>query len=269
MRDRHADLADLAARQLVVGVVAGLRRQVEGDREARLPLREVAPVQLVRLLGGRMARIRPHHPRTVGLRQAVGGPGVVAHAPDCKVRIRGRSRKSVSARADRRPLPGARAGHRLLARRRRARRSGPGVVGREPARGARPDFRPRALLLTHIHLDHAGATGALVARWPDLEVYVHERGAPHVIDPSKLLASAGRLYGEESMRRAVGRGAAGAAGARARAERGRGARARRHGGASASPTRPATPRTTSPTCTRSRPRVRRRRRGRADPAAPT
>jgi glyoxylase-like metal-dependent hydrolase (beta-lactamase superfamily II) len=62
------------------------------------------------------------------------------------------------------------------------------------------DFRPRALLLTHIHLDHAGATGALVRRWPDLDVYVHERGAPHVIDPSKLLASAGRLYGEDNMR---------------------------------------------------------------------
>jgi glyoxylase-like metal-dependent hydrolase (beta-lactamase superfamily II) len=66
---------------------------------------------------------------------------------------------------------------------------------------ALPDgFRPRALLLTHIHLDHAGATGALVRRWPELDVYVHERGAPHVIDPSKLLASAGRLYGEENMR---------------------------------------------------------------------
>jgi glyoxylase-like metal-dependent hydrolase (beta-lactamase superfamily II) len=56
--------------------------------------------------------------------------------------------------------------------------------------------RPRAVLLTHIHLDHAAATGALVERWPDLEVYVHERGAPHLIDPSKLLASAERLYGE-------------------------------------------------------------------------
>ena len=58
------------------------------------------------------------------------------------------------------------------------------------------DERPRALLLTHIHLDHAAATGALVRRWPDLEVYVHERGAPHLIDPSKLLASAERLYGD-------------------------------------------------------------------------
>jgi glyoxylase-like metal-dependent hydrolase (beta-lactamase superfamily II) len=56
--------------------------------------------------------------------------------------------------------------------------------------------QPRALLLTHIHLDHAAATGALVRRWPRLEVYVHERGAPHLIDPSKLLASAERLYGD-------------------------------------------------------------------------
>ncbi len=59
------------------------------------------------------------------------------------------------------------------------------------------DERPRALLLTHIHLDHAAATGALVRRWPGLEVYVHERGAPHLVDPSRLLASAERLYGDQ------------------------------------------------------------------------
>jgi glyoxylase-like metal-dependent hydrolase (beta-lactamase superfamily II) len=58
------------------------------------------------------------------------------------------------------------------------------------------DEQPRAILLTHIHLDHAAATGALVRRWPELEVYVHERGAPHLIDPSRLLASAERLYGD-------------------------------------------------------------------------
>jgi glyoxylase-like metal-dependent hydrolase (beta-lactamase superfamily II) len=58
-------------------------------------------------------------------------------------------------------------------------------------------WRPRALLLTHIHLDHAGASGSLVARWPELEVYVHERGAPHLVDPSRLLESAQRLYGED------------------------------------------------------------------------
>ena len=59
---------------------------------------------------------------------------------------------------------------------------------------------PRGLLLTHIHLDHAGATGVLCRRYPNLEVYVHERGAPHLIDPSKLLVSAARLYGDDMER---------------------------------------------------------------------
>jgi glyoxylase-like metal-dependent hydrolase (beta-lactamase superfamily II) len=51
-----------------------------------------------------------------------------------------------------------------------------------------------ALLLTHIHLDHAGAAGPLVRENPRLRVYVHERGAPHMADPSKLIASAALLY---------------------------------------------------------------------------
>jgi glyoxylase-like metal-dependent hydrolase (beta-lactamase superfamily II) len=51
------------------------------------------------------------------------------------------------------------------------------------------------ILLTHIHLDHAGATGTLVRRNPQIEVFVHERGAPHIVNPVRLLASAGRLYG--------------------------------------------------------------------------
>ncbi len=55
----------------------------------------------------------------------------------------------------------------------------------------------RALLLTHIHLDHAGATGTLVKENAALQVYVHERGAPHMAEPQKLLESAGRLYGAE------------------------------------------------------------------------
>ena len=55
----------------------------------------------------------------------------------------------------------------------------------------------RTLLLTHIHLDHAGATGTIVERVPGVRVYVHERGAPHMIDPAKLLASATRLYGDQ------------------------------------------------------------------------
>ncbi len=57
-----------------------------------------------------------------------------------------------------------------------------------------------AILLTHIHLDHAGGTGALVRENPRLAVYVHKNGAPHVIDPSKLLASAQRLWPNELQR---------------------------------------------------------------------
>lgn len=53
-----------------------------------------------------------------------------------------------------------------------------------------------AVLLTHIHLDHAGATGTLATRRPGLKVFVHERGARHLADPTKLLASATQLYGD-------------------------------------------------------------------------
>jgi glyoxylase-like metal-dependent hydrolase (beta-lactamase superfamily II) len=59
------------------------------------------------------------------------------------------------------------------------------------------DEQPRALLLTHIHFDHAGAAGALVREWPDLEVWVHERGARHLANPERLVASAKRLYGDD------------------------------------------------------------------------
>ena len=62
------------------------------------------------------------------------------------------------------------------------------------------DREPRALALTHIHLDHAGAAGSLARRFPGLEVWVHERGARHLADPSRLLASATRLYGAEMER---------------------------------------------------------------------
>lgn len=55
----------------------------------------------------------------------------------------------------------------------------------------------RAILLTHIHLDHAGATGTLVREYPHLRVYVHAVGAPHMADPGKLIASATRLYGDQ------------------------------------------------------------------------
>jgi glyoxylase-like metal-dependent hydrolase (beta-lactamase superfamily II) len=55
----------------------------------------------------------------------------------------------------------------------------------------------RAILLTHIHLDHAGATGTLVHQNPGLRVYVHEKGAPHLVAPERLIASATRLWGDE------------------------------------------------------------------------
>jgi glyoxylase-like metal-dependent hydrolase (beta-lactamase superfamily II) len=63
--------------------------------------------------------------------------------------------------------------------------------------GALDGIEPRGLLLTHIHLDHAGGTGVLVRRNPGLKVYVHERGARHLVDPSRLLRSAGMLYGDK------------------------------------------------------------------------
>lgn len=56
------------------------------------------------------------------------------------------------------------------------------------------------LLVTHIHLDHAGAAGSLLRRLPRARLYVHPVGAPHLVDPSKLLASAGRIYGDAMQR---------------------------------------------------------------------
>lgn len=63
------------------------------------------------------------------------------------------------------------------------------------ARGV-PLQRVRHLIVTHIHLDHAGALGWLLQRLPNATAYVHPVGAPHLVDPSRLIASASRLYGE-------------------------------------------------------------------------
>jgi glyoxylase-like metal-dependent hydrolase (beta-lactamase superfamily II) len=52
------------------------------------------------------------------------------------------------------------------------------------------------LIATHIHLDHAGAMGSLIQQMPRAKVLVHSNGAPHLIDPSKVVASATRIYGE-------------------------------------------------------------------------
>lgn len=55
----------------------------------------------------------------------------------------------------------------------------------------------RQILVTHIHLDHSGGVGSILSRFPHIEVVVHQRGAPHLADPSKLMASAGRLYQQD------------------------------------------------------------------------
>jgi glyoxylase-like metal-dependent hydrolase (beta-lactamase superfamily II) len=55
----------------------------------------------------------------------------------------------------------------------------------------------KQLLLSHIHLDHAGAAGALAREHPGLQVHVSEIGAPHLVDPSRLERSARRLYGDD------------------------------------------------------------------------
>jgi glyoxylase-like metal-dependent hydrolase (beta-lactamase superfamily II) len=52
------------------------------------------------------------------------------------------------------------------------------------------------ILLTHIHLDHAGATGTLLQHMPRAQVYVHSKGAAHLLDPSRLVASSQRIYGD-------------------------------------------------------------------------
>lgn len=55
---------------------------------------------------------------------------------------------------------------------------------------------PQAILLTHIHFDHAGATGRLVEKFPDVEVWVHEAGSRHMVDPERLVSSARQVFGE-------------------------------------------------------------------------
>jgi glyoxylase-like metal-dependent hydrolase (beta-lactamase superfamily II) len=56
------------------------------------------------------------------------------------------------------------------------------------------------VVVTHVHLDHAGGAGALAERFPRATVWAHERGAPHLHDPTRLVASTARTYGERRMR---------------------------------------------------------------------
>jgi glyoxylase-like metal-dependent hydrolase (beta-lactamase superfamily II) len=77
------------------------------------------------------------------------------------------------------------------------------LIGMLKAQGIRvADIQ--SILVTHIHLDHAGATGRLVRENPKIRVFVHEKGAPHLIDPSKLVNSANQLWGVEGVARLWG-----------------------------------------------------------------
>ncbi|UNK48818.1 MBL fold metallo-hydrolase [Lysobacter sp. S4-A87] len=60
------------------------------------------------------------------------------------------------------------------------------------------------LILTHVHLDHAGGAGALMRELPNATLAVHPRGAPHMIDPQRLVAGATAVYGEDEMARSYG-----------------------------------------------------------------
>ena len=149
-----------------------------------------------------MARVRPHHPGPVGRSETVLSP-----CGYLRRRVRRRSTSCTSATTH--VICCWEVDGVLVD-------PGPQSLRGDAARRARRRA-PARLLLTHIHFDHAGAAGALVRRWPDLPVYVHERGAPHLADPAKLVASAARLYGGEEGCAAVGRGRAGAGGEPARA----------------------------------------------------
>jgi len=73
VRDRDADLANLAQRELVVRVIANLSRQIKRDRQPSLTLRQIHPVQLIRALGVRVPGVRTHHPRPIRLGEARKG----------------------------------------------------------------------------------------------------------------------------------------------------------------------------------------------------
>ncbi|AMJ58049.1 MULTISPECIES: MBL fold metallo-hydrolase [Stenotrophomonas] len=60
------------------------------------------------------------------------------------------------------------------------------------------------LILTHVHLDHAGGAGALMQQLPNAKLLVHPRGAQHMIDPARLIAGATAVYGQDEMARSYG-----------------------------------------------------------------
>ena len=79
----------------------------------------------------------------------------------------------------------------------------PHVLAALRAKGVAPK-QVDYVILTHVHLDHAGAAGQLMARFPNAQLTVHPRGARHMIDPSRLLAATVAIYGEQETRRVYG-----------------------------------------------------------------
>jgi glyoxylase-like metal-dependent hydrolase (beta-lactamase superfamily II) len=79
----------------------------------------------------------------------------------------------------------------------------PVVLAALAARGVGPGDLAH-VVVTHVHLDHAGGAGTLLGSFPEATVWVHERGAPHLADPERLVASTARTYGLERMRRFFG-----------------------------------------------------------------
>ena len=79
----------------------------------------------------------------------------------------------------------------------------PGLLGVLAERGFAPE-QVRYVMPTHVHLDHAGGAGALMAACPYATLVTHERGAPHLIDPAKLQAGATAVYGENEFNRRFG-----------------------------------------------------------------
>jgi glyoxylase-like metal-dependent hydrolase (beta-lactamase superfamily II) len=123
-----------------------------------------------------MACVRPHHPGPIALSQAVAHGAIFAPVRPIDVRHMGRERVICCWEVDGVLVdPGPQSCEATLLE----------ALGGEA---------PRAIVLTHIHLDHAGGVGSLSRRFPGIPVYVHERGAPHVVDPSRLVSSASRLY---------------------------------------------------------------------------
>ncbi|HUO43942.1 MAG TPA: MBL fold metallo-hydrolase [Burkholderiales bacterium] len=80
----------------------------------------------------------------------------------------------------------------------------PRVLAALRAKNLAPE-QVECVVLTHVHLDHAGGAGALMMQLPNARLVVHPRGAPHVVDPARLVAGATIVYGEEKMREAYGK----------------------------------------------------------------